>query len=74
MCIENIKVPNVTGTDIFNLDNVDGADETWGLNPDITVYYDYTDLITNNKRLFSTAIQLQGQIISLSQYESNRVS
>jgi hypothetical protein len=32
------------------------------LNPDITVYEDYTDLILNNKRLFARSILLDMQI------------
>ena len=66
--IENIKVTTATGTNLFDLDDVDGAEETWGINPDISTYYDYTDLIVNNKTLLSYAIQMQGQLILLHSY------
>ena len=42
--------------------------ECWGLNPDITVFDDYTDLIVQNKALFAKAIQIQGQIEVISSY------
>jgi hypothetical protein len=66
--IENIKVPTAIGSDIFDLDTIEGAEEVWGLNPDITVFYDYTDLILQNKFLFAYAIQLQCQIQALTYY------
>lgn len=66
--VENIKVPTATGTDIFDLDDIEGAEEVWGLNPDITVFYDYTDLILQNQFLFARAIQLQCQIQSMTYY------
>lgn len=71
LCIENIKVPTATGSDIFDLDSIEGAEEVWGLNPDITVFYDYTDLILQNQFLFAYAIQLQCQIQSLTYYLSS---
>lgn len=62
MSLENIQVPNVSTEILWDLENIDGADESWGLNPDISVYYDYTDSIIQNGRLFAKAIQLQSQI------------
>ena len=38
-----------------------------GVNPDITVYEDYTDLIIQNEKLFARAIQLDCQISLLSE-------
>ena len=38
-----------------------------GVNPDITVYEDYTDLIVQNEKLFARAIQLDCQISLLSE-------
>lgn len=67
LCVENIQAP-VTGSDLFDLDDVDGASECWGLNPDFVVYDDFTDFIIQNKRLFAYAIQLQGQIETISIY------
>jgi hypothetical protein len=69
--IENIKVPTATGTDIFDLDDIEGAEEVWGLNPDITVFYDYTDLILQNQILFGRAIQLHCQIQAMTYYLSS---
>ena len=69
--IDNIQVVYTpTTNEIFDLHDVDGSSETWGMNPDIIVYEDYTDFITQNARLFSRAIQLQGQIFCLSEYLS----
>lgn len=68
--IENIKIPTATGPDIFDLDSIEGADECWGLNPDITTFYDYTDLILQNKFLFANAIQMQCQIQAMTYYLS----
>ena len=69
---ENIYVEYTPNTnEIFDLDDIDTAQECWGLNPDITVFNDYTDLIIQNKFLFSYAIELQGQIKVLEQYLSS---
>ncbi len=38
-----------------------------GVNPDITVYQDYTDLMIQNKKLFARAIQLDCQISLISE-------
>jgi hypothetical protein len=57
-----------TTNEIFDLDDIEGASECWGLNPDITVFDDYTDLIIQNKFLFGYAIELQGQIKSIEKY------
>lgn len=38
-----------------------------GINPDITVYEDYTDFITQNEKLFARAIMLDCQIAMLSE-------
>lgn len=72
--IENIKVPNATSGDLFDLTLIEGADESWGLNPDITVFYDYTDLILQNQFLFGKAIQMQCQIQSLTYITSSNRS
>jgi hypothetical protein len=60
--IENIFVKNHNTTVLFDLTTTEGNSLATGLNPDITVYEDYTDLILNNKRLFSRAILLDMQI------------
>jgi len=71
LCIENIQVPGATSGNLFDLTLIEGADECWGLNPDITVFYDYTDLILQNQFLFGRAIQMQCQIQSLTYYLSS---
>ena len=60
--IENIFVKDHNTNTLFDLTTTEGNSLTTGLNPDITVYEDYTDLILNNKKLFSRAIQLDMQI------------
>jgi hypothetical protein len=64
--IYNIQVAGATSGDLFDLDDIDSADECWGLNPDITVFYDYTDLILQNEFLFAKAIQMQCQLQAMS--------
>jgi len=39
-----------------------------GVNPDITVYEDFTDMIIQNEKLFARAIQLNCQISLISEY------
>jgi len=46
-------------------------DEASGLNPDITVYEDFTDLIKQNEMLFARAINLDLQISCLGQYQAS---
>ena len=60
--IENIFVDGHNTNTLFDLTTTEGNSLATGLNPDITVYEDYTDLILNNKRLFATAILLDMQI------------
>ena len=45
-----------------DLNSEESMSQTTGLNPDITVYEDYTDLITQNKSLFARAVNLDLQI------------
>lgn len=65
--VENIKVPAATG-DLFDISEIEGAAESWGLNPDFLIYDDFTNFIIQNKRLFAYAIQLQGQIQTINVY------
>jgi len=60
--IENIFVNGHNTNTLFDLTTTEGNSLATGLNPDITVYEDYTDLILNNKRLFATAVLLDMQI------------
>lgn len=58
-------------SNIFDLTKTDGLSEANGVNFDITVYEDYTDLIINNEFLFARAIQLAAQIKVLSVYAAS---
>lgn len=52
------QIKGHTGSVLFDLDLEEGLSKNIGVNPDITVYDDYTDFIKQNKRLFGRAIQL----------------
>lgn len=54
------KLPDLTTEESYS--------EASGLNPDITVYEDYTDLIKQNEMLFARAINIDLQISCLGQY------
>jgi len=72
ICVEGVKYPfTYTDANLWDLQLKQGAAECWGLNPDISVYYDYTDLIIQNKSLFAPAIQLSGQIKIIENYISS---
>ena len=71
LCFNPISVTYSPITnELFDLDDINNVSETWGLNPDIVVYDDFTDFIIQNRRLFSPSIQLQGQITCIQQYIS----
>lgn len=56
MCFEPIIIKNHVTELLWDLTTYEGLSECTGLNPDITVYNDYTDLIVNNENLFAKAI------------------
>lgn len=60
--IERVFVKDHNTNTLFDLTTTEGNSLATGLNPDITVYEDYTDLILNNKKLFARAILLDMQI------------
>jgi len=60
--IERVQVKNHTAETLFDLTNEEGLSENIGINPDITVYEDYTDLIIQNEMLFARAIELDFSI------------
>jgi hypothetical protein len=62
LCIEKGFVAGHTTNTLFDLEDWDGMSETTGINPDITVFEDFTDLIVQNKSFFARAIQLDMQI------------
>ena len=62
LCVQEIIVKGYSGINIFNLKEVENTSLSTGLNPDITVFDDYTDLIIQNEMLFARAINLDLQI------------
>ena len=71
LCIEKTYVSGHNTSSLFDLNNIDSTDVDLGLNFDISVFYDYTDLIINNEMLFARAINLSFQISFLSEYSSS---
>ena len=75
-CITNLSIntrsfPGHNTETLFDVNGLSGYSNSTGVNPDITVYNDYTDLILNNKFLFAKAIQLDMQIKSMNTYISS---
>lgn len=64
-------IPNHTDVSIWDLELDERTDISTGMNLDMTTYYDYTDLIIQNKFLFADAINLETAILMLSQYKSS---
>ena len=62
------KPTTLTNMVLGDLRQVNYVFERHGINPDITVYYDYTDLILRNERLFAKAIDLAYQIKIINSY------
>lgn len=56
--IEKIQVIGHSAETLFDLTLEDSLSENIGLNPDITIYEDFTDLIIQNEMLFARAIGL----------------
>lgn len=67
MNLERGAFPGMNANILPDLNDWDGNSNSTGLNPDITVYFDYTELILNNERLFQTAINYDMQINVLSE-------
>ena len=67
---ERIYVAGANDSSLFDLDDVYSLSENTGLNPDITVFDDFTDLILQNESLFAKAIQLQWAILIMQRYIS----
>lgn len=62
MFFETIYVEGHTTNTIFDLDDIDNMSLNTGLNPDISVFDDYTDTILRNKNIIAPAVQMAGQI------------
>lgn len=56
LCIEKVCVPDHFTNTLFDLRLIKGLSQDTGLNLDITVYEDFTNLVLNNKSLFAKAI------------------
>ncbi len=57
--VEPITVPSKTTETMWNLTTEEGNGENYfGINPDINVYYDFTDLILRNEKLLAKAIDI----------------
>lgn len=57
--IEPVKVANWNSETLFDIEDVEYTDETWGLNFDISSFNDYTSYVLNNKNMFIEAIGYQ---------------
>jgi len=69
--IDKVIIPNYNDTTLFDLSTVEYLNENTGLNLDITVYDDFTDLIIQNRFLFARAIHLSSVINALQIYMSS---
>lgn len=58
----------LTNKVLGDLNSLTYGSECHGINPDINVFYDYTDLISRNERLFAKAIDLAFQIKIINSY------
>ncbi len=76
LSLTQILIPNHTASTLFDLELEESMSDAIGLNFDITVYEDFTDLIINNEMLFATAINYDLTIsclgTSLASIRSNR--
>lgn len=69
--IEEVKVPGHLTATLFNLEDYEGLSESTGLNFDVTVYEDFTDLIIQNSRLFADAIYYNVAISMINVYRAS---
>lgn len=68
MSVEKVYVENGDAVNLFDLSQVHGLSQNTGLNPDITVYDDFTDMILQNEHLFAKAVQLSWVIDIMNRY------
>jgi hypothetical protein len=68
LCYENIQVGDTIVNELFDLDDIESAEQCWGLNPDTIVFNDYTDLVIQHEALFAAAIQGQMVINGIQHY------
>lgn len=70
MYVHSVYAPQALETELFDLEDVDNVSEHWGLNLDISVFKDYTDLLLRNKHIFSNALQQSIQVVVLESFKS----
>jgi len=63
--IEKVKVSGHSTETLFDLTLEASLYEDIGINPDITIYEDFTDLIINNEALFARALEMEFSIAIL---------
>lgn len=68
MYMEEVKVDNWNVPTLFDLTQYKGLSTAHGINLDITVYEDNTDMILNNQTLFARAVQYACWIKFMSTY------
>lgn len=68
LSFDKVQVKGHSTALLFDLTLEEGLSEDIGLNPDITVYEDYTSIIIQNEFLLSKAIQLDMMISVLREY------
>lgn len=68
LLINKYQVKGWSTNELFDLDDEESMSENIGVNPDITTYEDYTDLIIQNEMLFARAIELDMTIRILREY------
>lgn len=68
LSFSNMYVTGVTSNELFDLSKEQGASESFGLNPDVTVFNDYTNLIMQHEAIFAPAIELQFVINCIETY------
>lgn len=64
--IDSVQVAGHNTETLFDLTDKEAYSDATGFNMDLTVYDDFTDLMTNNESLFANAIKLDMQINLLS--------
>lgn len=69
--IEEVQVKGHSTETLFNLTLEEGLSHDIGVNPDIVVYEDFTDLIMQNEMLFGRAIYLDMCISILREYSNS---
>jgi hypothetical protein len=67
----NIKVEGVTDAEVFEIEDIDYRNETYGLNLDISVQTDYTDYVIDNKLSLIDLLRYQFQADILKMFISS---